>query len=115
MTCSAHGPPRFAAVAGLLALALATAPAILAGEHSALQIQSARLEGDRLVISVANTGERTAHGKLTVRVAVGSGSAEITLRLTVPGGETTLVELRSPAPGEEMIPLGVILDDGSPF
>lgn len=115
MASSAHGPPRYAAIAGLLALALATAPAILAGEHSALQIQSVRLEGDRLVILVANPGERSAHGKLIVRVAVDSDLAETTLRLTVPGGETTLVELRSPAPGEEMTPLGVILDDGSPF
>ena len=114
MTSSANGPRRIATIAGLLALVLAVAPTVYGGARSALQVQLVRLDGDRLVISVTNTGDQIAHEKLVFRFALESGVVETSVRVTLRGGETTILELRSPF-GGEISPLGVILDDGSPF
>lgn len=115
MTSSRNGPRRLAAIAALFALALAVAPAASGGEQTALRVQMVRVDGDRLWISVANPGEEIAYERLVIRVALDSGVLETTLLVSIPGGQTKLFELHSPAPGEEMTPLGVILDDGSPF
>ena len=106
MRSSANGPRRIAAIAGVFALALAVAPVVSGDERSPLQIRSVRLDGDRLLITVTNTSDRTVHEKLVF--------ANTALWVTLGGGQTTTLELRSPS-GGEIGPLGVILDDGSPF
>ena len=113
MSSSKRRSRPFAALAGILAV-LAGSPAALGGDGS-LQVQAVAVSGQTVQITVVNTGDETITGAVSVTVAIQGRVVMVTQPVTVPEGHKAHIPVNLPAPPDEVITTGVILDDGSPF
>ena len=102
-----------AALAGILAVVAGSAT-VMGGDGS-LQVQGVAVAGQTVLVTVANTGEGTITGAVSVTVKMKNRIVKLTQPVTVPEGQKTFIPINLPAPPDEVITTGVILDDGSPF
>jgi hypothetical protein len=103
------------ALAGFLVLAAGSATALGGGSDASLQLQAVAITGPTVEITVVNTGDETITGAVSVTAAIKGRIVRVTRPVTVPEGQKAHIPLDFPAPPDEIITTGVILDDGSPF
>jgi hypothetical protein len=114
MKSSGRRSKAIVALAGILVLATGSAPALGGGDAS-LRVQSVAVSGTTVLITVVNTGDETITGAVSVTVALKGRIVRLSQPVTVPEGQKAHIPLNLPAPPDEVITTGVILDDGSPF
>jgi len=105
----------FVALAGFLVLAAGSATTLGGGGDASLKMQAVAVSGTTVQITVVNTGDETVTGAVSVTVAIQGRIVRSTRPVTVPEGQKVHIPVTLPAPPDEVITAGVILDDGSPF
>ena len=102
------------AIGGLL-LALATATPTHAGVRPTLAIRAVAVSGNEVAITVANHTARTQTGTVRTWVLIKGRSMKVMAPVTAAVGQSATVRIVLPAPVEDVLPLGVVVDDGVPF
>lgn len=102
-----------AALAGIIAVVAGSATAM--GGDGSLQVQGVAVIGQTVVVTVANTGREAISGAVSVTVKMNDRIVRLSEPVTVPEGQKAFIPVSFPAPPDEVITAGVILDDGSPF
>ena len=115
MKSSGRRSKAIVALAGLVVLAAGSAPALGGNRDASLQVQAVTVSGSTVQITVVNTGDKTITGAVSVTVALKGRIVRLSQPVTVPEGKKAHIPLNLPAPPDEVITTGVILDDGSPF
>ena len=115
MKSSGRRSRAFVALAGILVLAAGSATALGGGGDASLRVQSVAVSGTTVLITVVNTGDETITGAVSVTVALKGRIVSLSRPVTVPEGHKAHIPVNLPAPPDEVITTGVILDDGSPF
>jgi hypothetical protein len=115
MSSSKNRSRPFAALAGILAMLVGSPAALGGGGDASLQVQAVAVSGQTVQITVVNTGDETITGAVSVTVAIKGRVVMVTQPVTVPEGHKAHIPVNLPAPPDEVITTGVILDDGSPF
>jgi hypothetical protein len=108
---------RWTALAGTLILAAGAVPMALAAGHEAapLRVVGMTVGGAGVEIEILNPGPERQTGTVTVRVRLGNRVETVAASVAIPGGQKVFVLVPPPAPGRRLVPMGVILDDGTPF
>lgn len=98
------------------ALILGAAAAIPAESKSAsaLTVRAVVVHGNQIVITVTNPTGRSASGVVTSRFLAGGLAQQVQLPVTAPAGQSMTIRYVAPAP-TDVLPLGVVVDDGVPF
>ena len=115
MNSSGRRSRAIVALAGILALVAGSTTALGGGGDASLQVQAVAVSGSTVQITVVNTGDKTLTGAVSVTVAIKGRVVMVTQPVTVPEGQKAHLPINLPAPPDEIITAGVILDDGSPF
>jgi len=99
------------------ALVLGTAAAIPAGAKSAnaLTVRAVAVHGNQVAITVANLTGRAVSGVVTTRFLAGGVAQQLRLPVTAAAGQSMTIRYVAPAPPGDVLPLGVVVDDGVPF
>jgi len=113
MKSSAGRSRPIAALVVILAVVAGSATAM--GGDGSLQVQGVSVAGQTVLVTVANTGEETITGAVSVTVKMQNRIVKLSQPVTVPEGQKAHIPVNLPAPPDEVITTGVILDDGSPF
>jgi hypothetical protein len=100
---------------GALVLAMATATPTLGKSGHALTIRAVAVRGNEVAITIANPTARTQTGTVTSRVLMSGQEMAVMAPVTAAAGQTVTVTIGLPAPVQEVLPLGVVVDDGVPF
>lgn len=105
-----------AAMAGVLALALSAAPVLASARGGALVPTGTMIQGDRVIVQIANLAGGTLTGTVFVRAALANGTTvTATAPVKLPGGGAATVVLALPDDVRQVIVMGSVLDDGTPF
>jgi hypothetical protein len=104
------------AILGALTLALAS-PALAGGENPpAIVLDDVAIQGNAVRIAVDGALERPVAATVFLRVVLPDGSVTtVSVRTTFGDGDSVWVPFAAPAEPHVLVPLGVVLDDGSPF
>ncbi len=94
---------------------LAAVPVAVIGADSGLVVDGVTPVGPMLAVGVVNAGDTTLDGIVAARLLTTAGEVEVSAAITVPGGQKAFVQMGAPGPIVEVIQVGVVVDDGSPF
>lgn len=100
---------------GALVLALTAATPTRAGSGPAFTVRAVAVGGNEVAITVANHTARTQTGTVRTRVLIGGREMAVIAPFTAAVGQSATVKIVLPAPVENVLPLGVVVDDGVPF
>jgi hypothetical protein len=100
---------------GALALAMAAATPASALIGPALTIRAVAAQGNEVAITVCNQTTRTQTGTVTAQVLTSSGEILVTAQVTAAAGQSATVTTVLPEPVLDVLPMGVVVDDGVPF
>ena len=100
---------------GALVLAMTAATQALARSGPALTIRTVTVTGNEVAITVVNHTARTQTGIVSARVLMRGRGMRLTAPVTAAVGQSATVTIVLPAPVEDVLPAGVVVDDGVPF
>ena len=100
---------------GALVLSMATATPTLGKPNAALTIRAVAVRGNEVAITVHNPTRRTLTGTVTSRVFMRGEETGVIAPVTAGAGQTATIRIVMPAPVDDVLPLGVVVDDGVPF
>ena len=109
---------RWTALAGIAILAAGAVPAAkaAAGQEAApLRVVGMTVGGNGVEIVVSNPAPERQRGTVLLRLRLGDRVATVAAPVTVPGGQKVFLVVPPPATSRWVVPMGVILDDGTPF
>lgn len=106
-----------AALAGVLTLALCAVPAVIGSTRGGALVPAGfTVQGDRVMVQVASLAGETLRGTVFVSTVLANGTtATATAPVEVPGGGAATVVLALPDDVRQVIVVGSVLDDGTPF
>jgi hypothetical protein len=97
-----------------LVLALAASPTFaLVGRP--LTVRAVTILGNTVAITVANPTVHTRDGALCVRLVTTAGPMTVNVPVTAAAGGDVTIRVTAPATVLDVLPLGVVVDDGVPF
>lgn len=105
---------RGLALAGGLMLVPGT-PALFAGDASSVDVVSARVVGDTVEIVLANGSGGAVSGVVVLLVQIDGTRGLMSVPFTIEEGQKTFVHVPAAGAAVEVIQVGVIVDDGTPF
>jgi hypothetical protein len=106
--------PKCTAVVGGVLLACAW-PLVGAAGRGTLAVDGVAIQGDVLEVGIVNTGTETLSGTVFARLVTEAGEVRAMVPVSLAGRQKVFVQLRAGSPILDVIQLGVIVDDGSPF
>ena len=100
---------------GALVLATAAATPTFGKARAAMTIRAVAVRGNEVAITVFNHTGRTQTGAVTSQVFMRGEQTAVMAPVTAAAGQTATIRIVMPAQVEDVLPLGVVVDDGVPF
>jgi hypothetical protein len=100
---------------GALVLAMAASTSAVAGSDPAVTVRAVTVSGNEVAITVANHAARAQSGIVKARVLMGGRAVRVMAPVTAAVGQTATIRIVLPAAVEDVLPAGVVVDDGVPF
>lgn len=101
-------------VSAALVLALAASPTFALGGRP-LTIRAVTTRGNTVAITVANPSAHTRDGGICVQLVTTAGPMTVNVPVTAAAGRDVTIRVTAPATVLDVLPLGVVVDDGVPF